>query len=233
MIPREGTDRAFQIGGSMADEQGAAREMRTPVSAALAGIVFATIVAVVVVLLRLAIPESGRSSTWVANPSQRHDLAVALDLIPYAGIAFLWFIGVLRFRLGSREDKLFATVFLGSGLLFVAMLFAAAAVMGGLLSTLGGTKPVSDGSLRLATAVTAVLVGTLAIRMAAVFTVVVTNLGRRTGIVPGWLVVGGYAAGVVLLLAPPTTIWVALLFPAWVFTLSLHTLVASLRSRGG
>jgi hypothetical protein len=210
----------------------AARELRTPVSAALAGIVFAVIVTVVVVLLRSAIPEAGRSSTWVLDPSQRHALAVALDLIPYAGIAFLWFIGVIRFRLGDQEDKLFATAFLGSGLLFVAMLFAAAAVMGGLLSAFGGTQPVSDDSSRLATAQTAVLVGTLGIRMAAVFTMVVTNLGRRTGIVPRWLVVAGYAAAVVLLLAPPTTIWVALLFPAWVFTLSVHILVTSLRSRG-
>lgn len=217
----------------MADQRGAAaRELRTPVAAALAGIVFAVIVTVVVVLLRFAIPEAGRSSTWVANPSQRHALAVALDLIPYAGIAFLWFIGVIRFRLGNQEDKLFATAFLGSGLLFVAMLFSAAAVMGGLLSALGGTQPVSDDSARLATAQTAVLVGTLGIRMAAVFTTVVTNLGRRTGIVPGWLVVAGYATGLVLLLAPPTTIWLALLFPAWVFTLSVQILVTSLRSRG-
>ena len=179
----------------MADQQGAAaRELRTPVSAAFAGIVFAVIVTVAVVLLRLAIPEAGRSSTWIANPSQRRALAVALDLIPYAGIAFLWFIGVIRFRLGDREDKLFATAFLGTGLLFVAMLFAAAAVMGGLLSALGGTQPVSDDSARLATAQTAVLVGTLGIRMAAVFTMVVTNVGRRTGIVPVWLVIAGYAA---------------------------------------
>jgi len=45
----------------------------------------------------------------------------------------LWFIGVLRDRLGEREDKFFATVFFGSGLLFLAMLFAAAAVAGALI----------------------------------------------------------------------------------------------------
>jgi len=44
--------------------------------------------------------------------------------LPFAGIAFLWFIGVLRDRLGELEDRFFATVFLGSGLLFLAMLFA-------------------------------------------------------------------------------------------------------------
>ena len=49
---------------------------------------------------------------------------MGLYLVPFAGIAFLWFIGVVRDRIGEREDKFFATVFFGSGLLFVAMLFA-------------------------------------------------------------------------------------------------------------
>jgi hypothetical protein len=57
---------------------------------------------------------------------------VALNLVPFAGIAFLWFIGVLRDRIGAREDRFFATV--GSGLLFVAMMFVAAAVGGGVIA---------------------------------------------------------------------------------------------------
>ena len=61
-------------------------------------------------------------------------MAVALNLIPFAGIAFLWFVGVVRDRVGEREDRFFATVFLGSGLLFVAMLFVGAAVAGGLIA---------------------------------------------------------------------------------------------------
>ena len=61
-------------------------------------------------------------------------MAVALNLVPFAGIAFLWFIGVLRDRIGEREDRFFATVFLGSGLLFVAMMFVAAAVAGAVIA---------------------------------------------------------------------------------------------------
>ena len=52
-------------------------------------------------------------------------MTLALNIIPFAGIAFLWFMGVLRDRFGQQEDRFFATVFLGSGLLFLAMLFAA------------------------------------------------------------------------------------------------------------
>jgi hypothetical protein len=60
----------------------------------------------------------------------------ALNLLPFAGIAFLWFIGVLRDRLGEGEDRFFATVFLGSGVLYISMVFIAAAVAGGILRVL-------------------------------------------------------------------------------------------------
>ncbi len=68
------------------------------------------------------------------DPARRRAVVIALNLVPFAGIAFLWFIGVVRDRIGQREDRFFASVFLGSGLLFVAMLFAAAAFAGGLIA---------------------------------------------------------------------------------------------------
>ena len=67
---------------------------------------------------------------WLADGSRRKAILVALNLLPFAAIAFLWFIGVVRDRIGEGEDRLFATVFLGSGLLFIAMLFAGGAVAG-------------------------------------------------------------------------------------------------------
>jgi hypothetical protein len=74
------------------------------------------------VLLRLSVPaHPGEAGAWLTNQGRRTAAAVALNLIPFAGIAFLWFIGVLRDRIGEREDRFFATVFLGSGLLFVGM----------------------------------------------------------------------------------------------------------------
>ena len=56
-----------------------------------------------------------------------------LYLVPFAGIVFLWFVAVIRDQVGEREDRFFATVFFGSGLLFVALLFAAAAVASALV----------------------------------------------------------------------------------------------------
>jgi hypothetical protein len=67
---------------------------------------------------------------WLTDPDRRNAVRVALNLVPFAGIAFLWFVGVIRSRLGAQEDQFLATVLLGSGLLFVACLFGAAALVG-------------------------------------------------------------------------------------------------------
>jgi hypothetical protein len=200
-------------------------ELRTPRAAALAGIVFAAVFGTVIVLLRSLV--GAHDASWITQESHRRELKIALELIPFAGIAFLWFIGVIRSRLGEREDKLFATVFLGSGLLFVAMLFTATAITAGLLSLYSGNKPVAADNLMLATRVARFMIGTLGIRMAAVFTLVVTNLGRRTGVVPTWLMAWGFVTAAALLIAPPGIIWIAMLFPVWVLILSLHILFVS------
>ena len=210
------------------------QELRTPRAAAVAGIAFAVILGLAIILMHASVTSRVTDpGAWIEDASQRRTVGFALALIPYAGIAFLWFIGVIRHRLGANEDKLFATVFLGSGLLFVSMLFAAAAVMGSLLVLYGQPQSVGDDTIRLGGALTTALLATFGARMAAVFTLVVTTLGRRTGIIPTWLVIVGYASAVVLLLTPPGAAWVQLVFPAWVLLLSLHILIGSIRPPSG
>jgi hypothetical protein len=206
------------------------RELRTPRAAAIAGIVFAVLLTAAFLLLDWAMPRDGDPSAWLTQDSRRRAVALAMNLIPYAGIAFLWFIGVIRSRLGAQEDRLFATAFLGSGLLFVAMLFTAAAVAAGLLDVYGGRQSVATTDARLSSAIVGALLSTFGIRMAAVFTMVVTNLGRRTGIVPTWLVLVGYTTAGILLFAPAGTLWATLLFPMWVFLLSINILMLSFRT---
>jgi len=208
-----------------------AGELRSPGSAAVAGVAFALILGSAIVLFRSAGPAaSGGDSSWLTDSARRGTVTTALNLIPFAGMAFLWFIGVLRARLGAREDKLFATVFLGSGLLFVAMLFAAAGVLGGLLSLEAQPGSVSPDTVGLAQVVTSAILGTFGARMAAVFTLSVTTAGLRTAVVPRWLAVVGYAVAVVLLLSPPISGWAQLLFPGWVLVLSVYILSTSARS---
>ena len=55
---------------------------------------------------------------WLTDSTGRNAVRLALNLVPFAGIACLWFMGLLRNRVGTLEDQFFATVFLGSGLLF-------------------------------------------------------------------------------------------------------------------
>src|SRR5207244_6006962 len=83
-----------------------------PRAAAIAGILFALLLTAALVLVRVgAPPDSGDTGAWLTDPSSRRLVALALNLVPFAGIAFLWFIGVVRDRIGQREDRFFATVF--------------------------------------------------------------------------------------------------------------------------
>ena len=105
------------------------------------------------------------------SSSQASTIGFALNLIPFAGIAFLWFIGVLRDRLGSREDQLFATVFIGSGLLFLAFLFATAAVLAAIMGAFASQpdQAVDPDALGFANSLAYNLMNVYAIKMAGVF----------------------------------------------------------------
>jgi len=213
------------------DESRLVREVRTPRSAAIAGMIFAVILGAVIVLLHSAAPaQAEASSTWITDPARRQALSASIALIPFAGIAFLWFIGVIRARLGEREDKFLATVVLGSGLLFVAMLFSAGAVIAAALILADGIGGISAETQRLTAALATVLLGQFGARMAAVFALSVTTIGLRTRVVPRWLAAIGYLTGVSLLLSPPLPHWAQLLFPGWVLVLSVQILVVSRRN---
>ena len=167
--------------------------LRTPRAAAVAGIAFSVLLITAFVLIRLSVPaQPGAAGAWLTEPGRRTAVAIALNLIPFAGIAFLWFIGVIRDRIGEREDRFFATVFLGSGLLFVGMLFVAAALSGGLIAAASRPSgPPGAGTLAQSRDVTAILLNVYAMRMAAVFTLTTVTIARRTQIVSRWLTVAG------------------------------------------
>src|SRR6201990_2366887 len=171
--------------------------LRTSQGAAIAGIVFGVFLITALVLLRLSVPaHSEVAGAWLTDSRRRTAVAVALNLIPFAGIAFLWFIGVLRDRIGDREDRLFATVFLGSGLLFVGMLFVAAAVAGATIAAAASAHPGPD-TLALSRNVTGSLLNVYAMRMAAVFTLTTVNIARRTAIVSRLLVLARLSLGLI------------------------------------
>jgi hypothetical protein len=206
--------------------------LRTPRAAAVAGILFSVLLGLALSLIIVSVPsDPGREGVWLADPARRDSITVALNLVPFAGIAFLWFIGVVRDRLGQQEDRFFASVFLGSGLLFVAMLFAGAAFAGGLIAEAmagSGAAPGPD-TLAVGRQVTSLFLRVYAMRMAAVFTMSTATIGLRTRVIPRWIGILGIAVAVVLLVTLGLTPWVELLFPAWILLLSVDILRTGLK----
>jgi len=206
-----------------------ASPLKTPRAAAVAGIAFSVLAIASLVLIQLSIPaHPGQPGSWLHDPARRTTVDVAMNLVPFAGIAFLWFIGVIRDRVGRHEDRFFATVFIGSGLLFVGMFFVAAGIEGGIIAgesarSFGSS---ASGTLALGRDVTSVLVSTYAVRMAAVFTLTTVTIARRTKIISRWLTYAGMAVALVLLIGSGISVWVQLLFPAWILALSVDVLVA-------
>jgi hypothetical protein len=205
--------------------------LKTPRAAALAGIVFSVLLIASLALLRLSVPANAAVvGGWLTDSGKRTAVAIGLNLIPFAGIAFLWFIGVIRDRIGAHEDRFFATVFLGSGLLFVGMLFVAAAVAGGLISGISSSGSPGSGTLALGRNVTSILLNVYSMRMAAVFTLTTVTIARRTKIVSRWLTVAGIVTALVLLVGVGISPWVELLFPVWILAVSIDILTSSPRA---
>ena len=204
--------------------------LKTPRAAALAGIIFGVLLIIAYILIRLSIPpDPADGGAWLQEQAQT--VALALSLVPIAGIAFLWFIGVLRDRMGQLEDRFFSSVFLGSGLLYLAMTFVSAALAGGLLTSyaLEPELLIDSGLYTYSRAVMWRISNIYAIRMAGVFMISLGTISVRTRIMPRWLAFLSYAIALILLFTINQNLWVTLLFPGWVLIVSVYILVLNLR----
>jgi hypothetical protein len=148
-------------------------------------------------------------------------------LMPFAGIAFLWFIGVIRDGFGRYEDKFFSSVFIGSGLLFLAMMFASFAVGAGLVAS---KAAMVDAGVHAEVAAFGQMVllslsKTYGLRMAAVFMVSLATIWLKTGLMPRWLVAVTYLVALALLVASDVSMWLTVTFPTWVLVVSVLLLV--------
>jgi hypothetical protein len=203
-----------------------------PRAAAVAGIIFSGLMSASFVIIRLATPPYGSDpGKWLTDPVHRDAVLLALQLVPFAGIAFLWFIGVMRSRLGELEDQFFATVLLCSGLLFVACLFTSAGVSGALIATMadGHADLSNSDSYYFARQLMGLLLNVFAIKMAGVFMISSSTITLRTGILPRWVAFFGFACAAILLLFITNSPWIVLLFPVWILVVSARILVADLR----
>ena len=204
--------------------------LKTPRAAAIAGIAFSLLLLSILWLMRTSIPADPlEPGAWLGTDTRA--ITIALNLVPFAGVAFLWFIGVLRDRLGQREDRFFATVFFGSALLFLAMLFAAAAVIGAvvLVATISAPHELtSSATFRFARAASYIIVNVYAIKMAAVFMISTSTVVIRTGIAPRWIAFLGFLLAIILLIGSFFMSWSIAVLPFWVFLISVYILIDNL-----
>jgi hypothetical protein len=215
------------------EESAPLRRLNSPRAAALAGVLFAVLFTTALALLRSALPETlAADVTWLTDAAATR-ITIGLGLVPFAGIAFLWFMGVVRDRFKDAEDQLFSSVFIGSGLLFLAMVFVSSAIAGGIVATV---PLIADEESRaeivtFGRSVMLQVSNVYALRMAGVMLISLATMWLRTGVMPKWLAVVTYAVALVLLVVTSLSVWVTLIFPAWVLGVSILILVQNYRRR--
>jgi hypothetical protein len=196
--------------------------LRTPRAAAVAGILFSVLFFTVYALMRLSVPgDPSEPGAWLQSGETY--VAVAMNLVPFAGIAFLWFVGALRDRLGTREDQFFATVFLGSGFLLLAMLFSAAAVVGAIVMAFHAAPGtlMHSATFYFGRSLAYGMVNIYLVKTASVFMITTSTIALHTRLTPTWLAVGGYVIALVLLIGSSYFDWSLMVFPLWVLLVSL------------
>ena len=206
--------------------------LKAPRAGAIAGIVFSTLFIISLVLIRISVPANPLDAGTRFSGAWK-TVSLAMYLLPFAGIAFLWFIGVLRDRIGAYEDRFFATVFFGSGLLFLAMLFAFSAVAGSIMMVYGALpgQMMESGMYTFGRTVAYQIMNVYAVKMAGVFMITTCTLAIRIGIFPRWMAFLGYGLALLLLLISAYLSWTLLVFPLWVLLISVHILLANLKPK--
>ncbi len=198
----------------------------TPRAAAVAGILFSVFFAIAIILIRLSVPTDPTTvNDW--TDATRNQIGLALRLMPFAGIFFLWFVGVVRDHLGEFEDKFFSTVTLSSGILFLGMAFVAMAIGAGMLAVyqIGGGQAMTVELYALNRAVMSQVFNTYGLKMAGVFMISISTLWLRTGVMPRLLCILTYLLALVLLVTTSLNLWMVLIFPAWVLVISVCILI--------
>jgi hypothetical protein len=161
---------------------------------------------------------------YYGSASSRRLLLVGLYLMPFAGMAFVWFIVALRmWEEGSshRRSILQSNLQLISGIVYVSLFFVGAAAS----SVVASSIQFADGEFDPAVARQFPVFGTtvifvFAFRMAAMFVFTTSAILLRAGILPRWFAWMGYAVATFLLLSASFQQWFVLVFPVWLIVLS-------------
>lgn len=207
------------------------RRARSIEAAAVAGVVYGVLTLIALSLFnrspRLSLEEE-QITAWYDDPGNRSSLLLGLNLAAVSSIAFLWFVAVIRRRIGDREDRFFSTVFFGSAIAYVVTWLLAAAMVAApaVAVTLLDAATISPASATLAGGEAAAVLLVVAPRLQAVFVLSTTTIVLRTGVLPRWFAMLGYAVGAVLMLVPVISRPIGVTFPIWVLATSVALLFA-------
>jgi hypothetical protein len=165
---------------------------------------------------------------WYLETGNQRLMITGLNLLVLSTIAFLWFVAVIRRRVGEREDRFFGTVFLSSALLLAGLWLVGAMVYTtpAVAAYVFGHEPAGDDIAMWHGAAVATLL-VLVARFQAVFIIAATTVVRMSGTFPRWLVLVGYGTGLFLMLVSVPNSLLHWVFPAWVALLSTVALIRS------
>ena len=180
-------------------------------------------------LLTGGIPGVGASDdeifAYYASGARLLPVVLGLYLMPFAGIAFLWFIVALRLWASAstnRRSALQSNLQLVSGVIFVALFFTGAAASSVLaVSVQYANGPVDPVTARQFPIFGQTLILFFAMRMAAMFVFTTSAIGRSARILPRWFAWVGFAVGLFLLISATFSPILVLVFPIWVLVLCL------------
>jgi hypothetical protein len=212
------------------------RELRSPRAAAIAGIVYSILIITVMLLTRRAGSVQPEDITRDFFDTWSGPFSQVLTLVPFAGIALLWFTGVIRDQLKDREDRFFATIFFGSGIIIVLLLFIWGALLGTImriatLETLGVIDSFSTDIYIYSIVLMNEIIGNIGLRMTGVYMTAVGTLWNRTKLMPRWITIITYILALGFLLAAERIREARFIFPVWVFVVSVYILILNYRSK--
>jgi hypothetical protein len=200
---------------------------------AIAGLVFTGLYLASFLAVR-GLPQASWSDdeilAYYASGDVRYMRIVALYLVPFAGIAFLWFLAAFRDRvskLAGTENMLLSTVQILSGSIYIAMQFSAAASIVTVVLTLDAGTPTAAAvqTVRPFLVLGDTILAVFALRAAAVFMISGTTRALRAGLFRPWHAYLSYALALVLLLTAAEVRATSLIFPLWIGAVSIRILL--------
>ncbi len=209
------------------------KQIRSPRSAALAGILFSVLLIASMLLVTgtTQVSPAEINTEWIETRSS--PVSLALSLVPFAGIAFFWFTGVIRDHIGDREDRFFATVFLGSGIAFVVLIFIWAATTGAVFGSfsLAADLLTSKDIFIFGLMFRNEILGNYILRIAGVYMFSIGTIWTRSEVMPRWLTVTTYIVALFFLFFAGSIREARFIFPGWVFLTSVYILITNRRLR--